>query len=207
MKPTRKIRALFVLLVTTAAAAVLSGPASAASLTGDALVEALQKGGYVIVMRHASATGQTSGPQGRGSGGAGGERQLDEHGRGTMTAMRSAFRRMGIPVGDVHSSPTLRARQTAEQLGFGTRHVDEQLGGEQGDAGWLRAKAAEAPPEGRNTVIITHARNLTEAFGDDASNMRDGEALIFRAEDGRAELAARVQVEEWALLGRGAAVE
>ena len=38
------------------------------------------------------------------------ERQLDQTGRDTARAMGEAFKKLGIPVGDVLSSPTYRAR-------------------------------------------------------------------------------------------------
>jgi phosphohistidine phosphatase SixA len=201
MKRTRTVPPLFLPIV-SAAAVVLSSSALAANLSGDALVEALRDGGLVIVMRHASAEREAPAPQRRVPANFAGERQLDEHGRNTMTAMRSAFRRLGIRIGEVHSSPAFRARETAEYLGFGTLQLADQIGAENGDAGWLRAKVSEAPVEGRNTAIITHARNLAEAFGDEAANMQDAEALIYRPDGGNATLVARLQVEEWASLGR-----
>jgi phosphohistidine phosphatase SixA len=200
MKPKTKASAL---LVPFAAAALLgSAAAFAATLSDDRLAEELRKGGYVIVMRHASA--EREAPERPSPANANRERQLDEHGRNTMTAMRSAFRRLEVRVGEVWSSPAFRARETAEHLGFGFRRLQiaEELGGESGDAAWLRARAAQPPAEGHNSVIITHARNLSQAFGEEASGMRDGEALIYRPGEGEATLVARLEIEEWASLGR-----
>ena len=45
---------------------------------------------------------------------------------------------------------------------------------------WLRAKAAERPPEASNLLLITHLPTLNGAFGDDAAEMADGETLIVR---------------------------
>ena len=54
------------------------------------------------------------------------------------------------------------------------------------------------PEAGKNTLIITHKPNLMEAFGKDWSNVKEGEASIFRPDSsGKAELVGRVQAAEW----------
>ena len=85
--------------------------ADAQTLTGPALIKSLQAGGHVIVMRHASSpvTFRTNpNPDNVPP-----ERQLDEKGRSTATAMGDALRRLKIPIGEVMTSPTYRARETA----------------------------------------------------------------------------------------------
>jgi hypothetical protein len=47
-------------------------------------------------------------------------------------------------------------------------------------------------------VIITHFPNITEAFAEEATDLVEGEALIFRP-DGRggASLVGRVKIDDW----------
>lgn len=190
-------------------ATVLAAVSGAQQLTGEPLIEALQAGGYVIVMRHASAAL----PEPGGRPGLGGRRGdapdpdpepvLTEEGLGMVTGMKYAFREFKIPVGDVLTSPTERTRQQARYFGFGEMIVVDELGNEgmQPDterAAWLAAKAAERPPAGTNTVIITHAPNIIGAFG--VSSIDEGEALILRPDGDRATIVGRVPIAEWARL-------
>jgi phosphohistidine phosphatase SixA len=171
------------------------------------LVHALRKGGYVIVMRHASSPRTPPDPAQANSDNVQHERQLDEVGRSSALAMGEALRRLRIPIGQVLSSPTYRALETVRLARLGKAKTYSQLGdsGQSmqadpsgGRAGWLRAKAADTPPAGTNTIIVTHFPNVTEAFAERAAGLADGEALIFHA-DGRggAPLVARVKIEEW----------
>ena len=73
------------------------------------LVALLKKGGYVLVMRHASSPRDTPDKQAASAGNVNLERQLDEAGRSGATAMGKALRDLAIPVGEVLSSPTYRA--------------------------------------------------------------------------------------------------
>ncbi len=121
--------------------------------------------------------------------------------------MGEALRRLGIPIGQVISSPAYRALETVRVAGLGGAVAFSELGeperGVQHDrsAAWLREKAAEPPAQGRNTVIVTHYPNIAEAYPDDSKGLNEGEALILRP-DGRGGVhqVARVKVEEWANL-------
>ncbi len=85
--------------------------AGAQLLTGPPLVKSLQPGGHVIVMRHASSPREV--PPVPNPDNVPPERQLDEKGRATATAMGEALQRLKIPIGEVLTSPTYRARETA----------------------------------------------------------------------------------------------
>jgi phosphohistidine phosphatase SixA len=177
------------------------------SLSGTDLVHALRKGGYVIVMRHASSPRTPPDPAQANSDNVQHERQLDEAGRSSALAMGEALRRLRIPIGQVLSSPTYRALETVRlarlgeaktysQLGDSGQSMQADLSGER--AGWLRARSADTPPAGTNTIIVTHFPNVTEAFAERAAGLADGEALIFHADGrGSAPLVARVKIEEW----------
>jgi phosphohistidine phosphatase SixA len=183
------------------------------SVSGQNLAAVLRTGGYVIVMRHASAprnppdvaTANTDNPNL--------ERQLDEAGRSSAVALGEAFRQLHLPIGQVLSSPTYRALETIQfaqlgkpttypQLGDGGQSMTADRSGARG--AWLRSKVAESRAVGENTLIVTHFPNISEAYPTEAVGLADGEALIFHP-DVRcaAMLVARVKIDEWARLDAG----
>jgi len=177
------------------------------TLPSDSVPAALRKGGYVIVMRHASSPQTPPEAAAANADNIQRERQLDEVGRRTAQEMGEALRRLGIAIGDVLSSPTYRALETVRlarlgepkprpELGDSGASMQSQADGRRG--AWLRARSAEAPPPGRNTVIVTHSPNIKEAFPDLTPGLADGEALVFHPDGhGGAPLVARVKIEEW----------
>lgn len=180
--------------------------ATAQTLSGPALVEALGEGGLVIVMRHASSPRGEPDAASANPDNVNRERQLDAEGRETAEAMGRALRRLEIPVAEVLSSPTYRALETARLAGFQEPETYAELGdrgrGMQGvtdaDAAWLREQAAQAPPSGANTLVVTHNPNIRGAFPDVMPAAADGESLVFRPDgDGVAALIGRIRIEEW----------
>jgi phosphohistidine phosphatase SixA len=194
------------LLLLLAAAAVHGDE----SLSKADLVAALQRGGYVILMRHASSPGTTPDAAHANADNPRLERQLDEQGQASARTMGEAFRRLRIPIGKVLSSPTYRALETVKLAKLGQPTTFSELGqSEQGmsadnsgsRAAWLKAKAAERLAAGTNTLIVTHYPNIAEAFPQEADGLAEGEALILRPDKGDgASLMARVKIDEWASL-------
>jgi phosphohistidine phosphatase SixA len=188
------------------AALALSAPAPAQSLSGEALAAALKSGGYVIVMRHASSPREEPDERTANADNVNRERQLDAEGREGATAMGEALRRLGIPVGEVLSSPTYRARETARYAGFADPGLAPELGDRgrsmQGvtdaDAAWLRGQVTRVPT-GTNTLLITHRPNVSGAFPDLNPGLDDGESAVFRP-DGRggATVVGRIRIGDWA---------
>jgi phosphohistidine phosphatase SixA len=185
--------------------AVMTTDTGAQMLAGQELIAALRGGGHVIVMRHASAPRQVPAKETANPDNVTLERQLDAAGRAGATAMGEALRRLKIPIGDVMSSPTYRARETARYAGLPAARTYDELGdggqsmqaAAEKQGAWLRQQAAELP-RGRNTVIVTHMPNIARAFPD-LADVADGEALVFgRDEKGAARLVARIPIERWA---------
>lgn len=183
-----------------------AGSAWGASLT-PALINGLRQGGYVLVMRHASSPSNppdksTADPENTGL-----ERQLDKKGRTTAEAMGRAFKSLSIPVGQIFSSPTYRARETIRLAALGVPINVPQLG-DQGHSmarlkgpdpsAWLKAEVAESPPRGKNTIIVTHMPNIVAAFPDQANDLQDGETLLFRPDGkGHSALVAKIPIDDW----------
>jgi len=186
-------------------------------LSEKQLVAALQHGGCVILMRHASSPGALPDGTETDADNLKHERQLDAAGRKSAQAMGEAFRRLRIHVGEVLSSPTYRALETARQAQLPEPHIFNELGEDDKDsaggdrnarAAWLRSRIAQDPKRGTNTVIITHYPNITDAYATDARDLAEGDALIFEPDGrGSAPLVGRVKIAEWPKLtgpGNGA---
>jgi broad specificity phosphatase PhoE len=173
----------------------------------------MRLGGYVIVLRHGatasdSAMDPMSNPAKKTTSG---ERQLSDAGRAQARAVGEAMHRLKLPVGLVLTSPLQRAVDTGTLLGFGEVTTKSELAEagsavspeeNQRRADALRQLVTLLPPADNNIIIVTHKPNLTEAFGKDWSDVREGEASIF--EPGAAghgyKLVGRVRAEEWAAL-------
>ena len=178
--------------------------AFAQSTPPDALVKSLRDGGYVLVMRHASSPTEAPTPQAANPDNLKLERQLDEAGRSSARAMGEAMRALKIPIGDVLTSPTYRARETVKfaNLPSGQSHPELGDGGqsmktatdEQGT--WLRERAARLP-KGTNTVIVTHMPNLARGFPE-LGPVADGETIVFgRDGTGAVRALGRIRIDEW----------
>ena len=182
-----------------------AGSANSQQLDGKALVRALQRGGYVIVMRHASSpqnppTKDNADPQNIHL-----ERQLDENGRTAATDFGNVLRRLKIPVVQVLSSPTYRALETARYAQLPSPTTVPELGDNgrsmqntnESQSAWLQKRVTKFP-RGSNTILITHQPNIAAAFPPWSANLSDGEALIFGSDGkGGAKLVARIKIDEW----------
>ena len=196
-------RARYALLL----AACFSADATTQTLSGPALVKALRAGGNVIVMRHASSPGDI--PAKPNPDNVPPERQLDEKGRTTAAAMGAALRRLKIPIGEVLTSPTYRARETARvarlpnprsisQLGEGPQSMQGAV--DRAQTEWLQKKVKDLP-RGTNTLLVTHVPNITAAFPGEVPALDQGEALVFGPDGaGGSRVVGRVKIEDWSEL-------
>jgi len=172
-------------------------------LPGPVLIKALQGGGHVIVMRHASSPSEIPDKQKANPDNVPPERQLDERGRATATAMGEALRRLKIPIGMVMTSPTYRARETARLAQLPAPRPTAELGeasqamqADPAQATWLQQRVKEFP-RGSNTVLITHVPNMTAAFPD-VGAADQGEAFVFGSDGkGGTRLVGRIKIEQW----------
>ena len=190
---------------TTVAALLMAVTAQPQTPSDLALLQALRQGGYVIVMRHASSPREAPSKQIADPDNIHLERQLDEIGRKTSTRMGQGLRDLKIPVGQVLSSPTYRALETARLAQFPDPHTFPELGdggqsmqvATKAQTAWLQKRVTEFPTR-TNTIIITHLPNIAAAFPHWSSGLADGEALVLGPDGkGGAKLVARVKIEAW----------
>ena len=184
---------------------LIARPVPAQQLSGAALVDALQHGGYVLLMRHASSPREAPARQSAEPDNVTLERQLDENGRATAIAMGTALRDLKIPIGDVLTSPTYRALQTVRLAQLRSARTQAELGdGGQSmqavadaQSAWLKKKVTDRPT-GTNTILVTHLPNIAAAFPQWASGLSDGETLVLGSDGhGGTTLVARIKIEEW----------
>jgi phosphohistidine phosphatase SixA len=189
-------------------ALILFGSAAAQSVSSDA-VAALRAGGNVLVMRHAHSPRDLPDAANAHPGNAKLERQLDADGQAAATAMGLALRKLGIPIGEILTSPAFRALETVRALALRDAQAVEELGdggnnmqpdSEGRRSAWLRAKAAEAPADSTNILLVTHLPNLRGAFGESVADMADGETLVLRPNRGTVVVVDRLRIEEWSSL-------
>ena len=181
---------------------ILADKGIAQTLSGVALVNALQGGGYVIVMRHASSPRQVPNEETANPDNVNRERQLDETGRKDAIALGDSLRRLKIPIAVVESSPTYRTLETARLAGFSEVEVHNELGSQgmlsssEAYATWLRGRVANFPQQG-NLLLVTHEPNITGAFPDLDSSPEEGEALVFDPSTSQTTPVVRISISEW----------
>jgi broad specificity phosphatase PhoE len=190
-------------------ALALAGCGDDARPSRDArLVEALQRGGLVLVLRHTATDTRAEERESLRSCSL--QRNLSKPGRRQAREIGAALEALGVPIGDVRASPMCRTRDTA-RLAFGRVTLDRDLVSP-GVTGTLlddrrRARAlrrmAQTPPAGgTDTVLVTHTGNIGGAFG---LSLEEGELLVFRPRP-RADkpaLVGRVRPDEWARIAAG----
>lgn len=171
----------------------------------DQVMAQLRRGGYVLVMRHASSPRQPPAKEQANADNVKLERQLDSAGRRAATAMGDAMRALSIPVVAVLSSPTYRAMETVRLAGFASPEIVDELGdGGQSMQGvtdaqgtWLRRKAGEPPLRG-NLLLVTHQPNLSKAFPSWGASVEDGETVVVRPDGkGGTTIVARIRIDRW----------
>jgi phosphohistidine phosphatase SixA len=169
------------------------------------LVPALQGGGYVLVMRHASSPRETPSKESANADNARLERQLDEAGRKGATAMGDAIRALRITIGIVLTSPTYRAMETVRLARLDSPTTVNELGDggqsmqgiTEAQANWLRTRVTGVPRTG-NTLLVTHQPNLSRAFPDWGSTVGDGETVVIRPDGkGGMSVVGRIRIGDW----------
>ena len=174
--------------------------------TPEKLLQSLRAGGYVIVVRHGATFSDQADTDPLNFDNIAKQRNLNEKGKQLAKEFGDAIHQLGIPVGKVYTSNFNRAYETAVLAGFKDieKTIDLTEGGlivspdeNSRRAAALRKMLAQVPEKGKNTFLITHKPNIIDALGKDWFDVKEGEASIFKPEDGKYRLVARVQMEDW----------
>jgi broad specificity phosphatase PhoE len=203
-----------VLALTCGLLGLLPATAQAPGAMDDkALATALRGGGFVIVVRHGATFPDQADTDPLHFDNVAAQRNLNENGKALAKAFGEALRQIGVPIGRVYTSKFNRAYETAVLAGFkniektadlteGGLVVSPNENNRRADA--LRKMLAAPPNPGTNTVLITHKPNIVDALGKDWFEVKEGEASIFRPENGRYLLVARVQMADWSRIAAAA---
>ena len=169
-------------------------------------LNAVRAGGHVIVFRHGATHRDQADTDPLNLKNIAQQRQLNDQGRALAKSIGDAMRKLKIPIGQVQTSMFNRAVETGKLLGFGevTSSADISEGGlvvspieNDRRTAAMRKLAATMPPAGTNAVVVSHKPNILDAFGKDWFDVKEGEASLFRPENGSYKLVARVQMDEW----------
>jgi phosphohistidine phosphatase SixA len=170
------------------------------------LAFALRAGGLVIAVRHGATFPDQADTDPLHPDNIAAQRQLNDNGKALAKSFGDALRQIGVPIGKVYTSLFNRAYETAVVAGFTDieRTADLTEGGlvvspneNNRRAEAFRKLLSVAPKPGTDTLIITHKPNIVDALGKDWFDVKEGEASIFRPENGGYKLIARVQMDEW----------
>jgi broad specificity phosphatase PhoE len=181
----------------------VSGRAAADSVN---LPQTLRAGGLVIVVRHGATSPDQADTDPLNFDNIAAQRNLNETGKALAKAFGNAIRQAEIPVGKVFTSKYNRAYETAVIAGFEEveKTADITEGGlvvspneNNRRVQAFRKLLGTTPRGGTNTILITHKPNIVDALGKDWFDVKEGEASVFRPENGSYRLIARVQMEEW----------
>jgi broad specificity phosphatase PhoE len=169
------------------------------------VLQALHTGGIVIVVRHGATFPDQADTDPLNFDNIAAQRNLNDKGKALAKAFGDAVRQAGVPVGKVFTSKYNRAYETAVIAGFKDieKTADITEGGlvvspnENNRRIDAFHKLLGTPTPGTNTILITHKPNIVDALGKDWFDVKEGEASLFRPENGSYKLIARVQMEEW----------
>jgi broad specificity phosphatase PhoE len=170
------------------------------------LLKQLKAGGLAIVMRHAIADPDKADTAPLDFKNIRAQQPLTEAGRLSARTFGDALRAIGVPITEVLTSRFHRALQTAQLAGFkDARPVSELTEGslvtspneQRRRASALKQLLAAPLATGSNRILITHRMNLMQAFGKEWFDVKEGEASVFRIDNGAYTLLARLQLSDW----------
>lgn len=194
-------------------ASELLQPRERQNLAGPALLERLRKGNLVFFARHFATqrqgiqddTRQLEHPTMKLADfrDCAWQRPLSDEGRLRAENVRMAWQKLGIPIGEVVSSPYCRCVETARLLTGRAPELSLDLlfrAGSLSAAEHVRKllpilTAPVAPQAGGNTLIVGHRAKM-----DALNRIEEGDIFIYEPlPDGEFNLVAEVKMEEWVL--------
>jgi broad specificity phosphatase PhoE len=186
--------------------AIALSTGSSAAASDQEIAQALRAGGLVIVLRHGATFPDKADTDPLNFDNIAAQRNLNDKGKMLAKQFGDALRQVGVPVGKVYTSKYNRGYETATLAGFkdiektadlteGGLVVSPNENNRRADA--FRALLAKPPQAGTDTVLVTHYPNIIAALGKDWFDVKEGEASIFRPDNGSYKLLARIQMDEW----------
>ena len=207
LKPLRRAVAALAAVIGLSVMFAVAGSTAPAVAAGDQqIAQALRAGGFVLLVRHGATFPDQADTDPLNFDNIVAQRNLNDKGKMLAKQFGDALRQAGVPVGKVYTSKYNRGYETAVLAGFkdiektadlteGGLVVSPNENNRRADA--LRKMLTTAPKPGTNTILITHYPNIIAALGKDWFDVKEGEASIFRPDNGSYTLVARLQMEDW----------
>lgn len=177
--------------------------AQSTMLEGQSLVDALRKGGHVILIRHAPGDKAQKDAEKVNLADCRTQRNLSREGRIEARAIGQGVDSLQIPVGKVLSSPYCRAMDTG-RLAFGQSEAADALNyvtdkdeEKRKAASRLKPLLSVMPASGTNTVLISHSTNIMATLG---FVPEEGEAIVFKPGSGSYQMVGRIRTQQWSSL-------
>jgi broad specificity phosphatase PhoE len=181
--------------------AVATSTRSPAAASDQEIAQALRTGGLVIVLRHGATFADKADTDPLNFDNIAAQRNLNDKGKMLAKQFGDSLHQVGVPVGKVYTSKYNRGYETAVLAGF--RDIEKTADLTEGGlvvspnennrrAEAFRALLATPPQAGTNTILVTHYPNIIAALGKDWFDVKEGEASIFRPENGSYKLLARI---------------
>src|SRR3954452_7200413 len=169
--------------------ALLPGAANSQPAASQAeWIDALHQGGHVIVFRHGATFSDQADTDPLNPANVAQQRQLNDQGRALAKSIGESMRKLGIPVGQVHTSMFQRAVDTGTLLGFGDVKASPDIteGGlvvspneNNRRAAALLTLVAVPPPVGTNVVIVSPKPKIMDSCSKDWFDVREADASVF----------------------------
>ncbi len=181
----------------TAASEPSSAPDPAYALTGRALIEALQKGGYTLYFRHTSTDFAKLDGVVKRYDDCSTQRMLSDIGRAEAKTIGTAIRALQLPVGEVLASPYCRTMETATLM-FGKvrRSLAVREGAQDNYPALKKLLAKPVSPANTNRMIVGHGIPFRAIAG--SPNLSEGEAAVLKPLGDRYVVVARIAIADWA---------
>ena len=196
-------------------------PMFSAILTANAQQPAITKvdlasGSHVIVFRHGATDDSQRDVYPFKFEDLSAQRLLNEKGRETARQIGADLKKSGVPIGNVFTSRLNRALETGKLIsgreavaedaltdsGAGNPSSMANPTGDNAQAGRsMREVIDRVPINGTNTLVVTHKTNITDAFGKEFADIREGEAIVLKSsQEQPPKILGRVQAAGWATL-------
>ena len=180
-------------VIVIALAGILSANSSHAVNGQERILMSLLDGGMVVYIRHPHAIVGIDLDKSDLSD-CSQQRRLTDQGRKDSVLIGNAFKKRGIPIGEVYASPFCRTRNAAF-IAFGeantivepglTSSCETTMESLHTTRTWLRQRMSTTPAAGTNVFLMGHNCNLRnvlppDEFPDCARRPAMGDAIIFR---------------------------
>lgn len=192
---------LHLLSALTLAAGVATAPEDSTELRREALMDALRKGGYTVLLRHARTDRSFNEQRDPVPVERSAQRNLTDDGVRDAALMGVVFRKHRVTFAEVIASPMFRTVETAEYA-VGTPTSTTMVLRLFPSTPAQATLVATAPRPGTNRLLVTHHFVIeTHVPGIKPGDIGESEAAVVRhTPDGKVVLVGRITLDDWEAL-------